>query len=92
MEIIKDKFNNLIEEKEEIKKEIRHRMLGYVTAAFGLVAGLAWNDAIKSLIRYLFPLEKDSLLAKFVYAGLMTVVLVLITVYLSKFLGRKEEK
>ncbi|HLD34421.1 MAG TPA: DUF5654 family protein, partial [Patescibacteria group bacterium] len=33
-----------------VKQEIRNKVAGYIVAAFGLVAGLAWNDAIKALI------------------------------------------
>ncbi|MEK7090715.1 MAG: DUF5654 family protein [Patescibacteria group bacterium] len=73
-----------------LRKEIREKIFTYLTAAFGLVAGLAWNDAVKALIEYLFPLNQDSVLAKLIYAVLVTVILVLVTVYLLKFL-RKEE-
>ena len=73
-----------------LRKEIREKIFTYLTAAFGLVAGLAWNDAVKALIEYLFPVNQDSGLAKLIYAVLVTVILVLVTVYLLKFL-RKEE-
>lgn len=77
----------------EIKKEIKQRVTGYITAAFGLVAALAWNEAIKSLIEYFFPMDKNTILAKFIYAGLMTLVLVIIAVYLVRLLkGPEEEK
>jgi len=52
------------------------------------VAGLAWNEAIKALIEYLYPLDKNSLLAKFVYAALITIIVVVFTTYLF---GSKEE-
>ncbi len=32
-----------------MKKEVIDKLAALVTAAFGLVAALAWNDAIKSL-------------------------------------------
>ena len=73
----------------KIKEELSNRTLGYVTAAFGLVAGLAWNEAIKSLIEFLFPFNAGSILAKFIYALVLTIVLVVITYYLSKVLKRK---
>ena len=77
-------------ELEEIRAQAKKQALGYIVAAFGLVAGLAWNEAIKSLIEYLFPLAQNTLLAKFGYAILITAVVVTITVYLSTLL--KDEK
>jgi len=66
-------------------------VLGYITAGFGLVAGLAWNEAIKSLIEYLFPLNRDTMTAKFVYAFLITIILVIISIYLARILNDEEE-
>ncbi|MBI4085443.1 MAG: hypothetical protein HY432_03000 [Candidatus Liptonbacteria bacterium] len=64
--------------------------MGYIGAAFGLVAGLAWNDAIKALIEYLFPFSQTTILAKFLYAALITIVVVIILQYLEKFLNPEE--
>ncbi|MEK7565322.1 MAG: DUF5654 family protein [Patescibacteria group bacterium] len=74
----------------EIRQEIREKTLGYIVTALGLVAGLAWNEAIKASIEYTFPLTKDTIQAKFVYAGVMTVIIGLLTYALSKFLGSKK--
>ena len=75
----------------EIRQEIREKTLGYIVTALGLVAGLAWNEAIKASIEYTFPLTKDTIQAKFVYAGVMTVMIGLITYILSKFLGSSKK-
>lgn len=90
MEIIKTKLNNLKEDSEEIRKQVRKQTLGYILAGFGLVAGLAWNEAIKSLIEYLFPVKQNTLLAKFIYAILITLVIVILSGYLTKLLGEKD--
>jgi len=79
-------------ESANLKKEFNKKLVSYITAGFGLVAGLAWNEAIKSLIEYFFPLEKNTMLAKFSYAFLITVILVTITIYLTKILIKEEEK
>lgn len=79
-------IQKLREQSEELRKETRERTLGYLLAAFGLVAGLAWNDAIKALIEYLFPLSQNSLKAKFGYAFLITIVVVVVTTYLNRML------
>ncbi len=68
----------------ELKKEVRERTVGYIVAALGLVAGLAWNDAVKSLIEYFFPLQQNTVFAKFLYALFITFVIVLVSIYLTR--------
>ncbi|PIR92919.1 hypothetical protein COT99_03685 [Candidatus Falkowbacteria bacterium CG10_big_fil_rev_8_21_14_0_10_43_10] len=75
----------------KLQKEFRERILGYIIGAFGLVASLAWNDAITAMIEKIFPLGKDTIVAKFIYAFVMTVVLVIIAVYLVKLLKKDGE-
>jgi septation ring formation regulator EzrA len=87
---INTKIEKLKENGKEIKKEIWQQTISYIIAAFGLVAGLAWNEAIKALIDYLFPLGENTLLAKFIYAISMTLIVVIITIYLMKFSSRKK--
>jgi len=70
--------------KSELKMQIRERTAGYLTAALSLVAGLAWNDAIKSLIEILFPLDTSGILIKFVYAITITTIVVIVSTYLLK--------
>lgn len=72
------------EESEELRREVRKRTVTYITAALGLVVGLAWNEAIKAVIEYLFPLSQNTMAAKLIYAAVMTIVLVLVTVYIFK--------
>lgn len=86
----KEVFESVRRETAEVKREARKQTAQYLLAAFGLVAGLAWNEAIKTFIETLFPLEKDSLLAKFVYALLITLVVVLVSVYLARLMKGKE--
>ncbi len=83
-------LDKIKKETEVIKKEIRERILTFVGAAFGFVVGLAWNDAIKSLIEYIFPLGKGTLLIKFIYALAVTLLMAVVMVYAARFL--KEEK
>jgi len=78
-------------ESEKIRQEVKKRTLGYIIAGLGLVVGLAWNDAIKNLIEYLFPLSKNTLLVKFLYAFVITILLAIIAYYLSK-LAEEEKK
>lgn len=77
---------------ENIKKEIKEKTIGYLLAAFGFVAGLAWNEAVKSLIDQVFPKSSNSVLIKFVYAIIVTIFIVIITAYLLKFSGKSDKK
>ncbi|MDP3778439.1 MAG: DUF5654 family protein [bacterium] len=72
----------------KLRTEIRERTLGYMLAAFGLVAGLAWNDAIQTLIAYLYPRPENTLPAKFMYAVIISVVVVLLSVSMSRLFHR----
>lgn len=68
-------------------------MVGYIVGAFGLVAGLAWNDAIKAFIEYYFPIQSGgALLPKLFYAVAITIVVVVLSTYLVKIAKIDEKK
>jgi len=77
---------------KKLRREIKEKTTGYILAALGFVVGLAWNDAIKASIEYLFPLNKDSILAKLMYAFLVTIIIVLATIYFVKSTETETEK
>lgn len=57
-------------------------MLGY---ALSLVAALAWNDAIQSLIRAVFPKESaSSITIKFIYAIIITLLAVMFIFFINR--------
>lgn len=85
-------MSKLKEEAQRIRKEVQQRTMSYIVAALGFVAGLAWNDAIKSLIEYLFPLSQNSVRIKLIYAILITTIVVLISLYTVKLLDEEKEK
>src|SRR3989344_6013881 len=89
MGAITSKIKKIKEEQEIIRKEAIEKTIGYILAAFGLVAGLAWNEAIKALIDTFFPLDKNGLIIKFVYAVLVTVIVVAVTII---FVGKKDKE
>lgn len=68
----------------ELEREVREKTLGYIITSFGLVAGLAWNDAIKAFIDRFFSDPGSGLKAKFLYAAVLTVVVVAVSLYLSR--------
>lgn len=63
---------------KNLKLEIFEKMSDLITAGLGLVAALAWNEAIQKLFKAIFG-EQSSLAAMFSYAVLITVIIVLIT-------------
>lgn len=75
---------------QTIRAQTKEKIVTLATAAFGIVAALAWNEAIQSLFAVLFPKE-DDLTGKFVYAVLVTVVVVVLSVYLSKVSKEKKD-
>jgi len=90
--MLKNGLEKIKQEGRDLRNEFRERTLSYVLAGFGLVAGLAWNEAIKTGIEYLFPMKANNILAKLIYAILITALLVIISIYLSRLLKSKEEK
>ncbi|MCR4322951.1 MAG: DUF5654 family protein [Candidatus Azambacteria bacterium] len=78
------------EKKISVREQVRTQTVGYIATAFGLVAGLAWNDAIKAFIENIFPLGTGTMWAKFVYAVIITVFVVVITRYLLRIVNKKQ--
>ncbi len=59
------------------RSSLKNQSFGYILGAFGFVAGLAWNDAVKSLIDFVFPLGTNGLFLKFLYAIVVTILVVI---------------
>lgn len=74
---------------QELRDETRERTLSYIIGGFGLVAGLAWNEVVGTLIETIFPTTQNSLLAKFLYAIGMTVILVVAVIALNRLLKKR---
>lgn len=75
---------------EEIKQlpiAIIQNMIVLATSGFGLVVALAWNELIKTTIEYyLAPVlgVGGGIISLFIYAMVVTVLAVLVTMQLSK--------
>lgn len=67
-----------------MKKEVIEKLAQLVTAAFGLVAALAWNDAIKALFAEGGALEFMSQGGPWVYAVVVTIIAVFATIWIGK--------
>lgn len=62
-----------------MSKDYLNKLTQLITAAFGLAAGLAWNSAIQDLIAIFLPKQTNSIIGKFVYAIVLTLVAVWVT-------------
>jgi len=71
------------QEKERFSEKFKTTMLTLVVSAFGFVAALSWNDAIKSSIETLIP-PADSVAYKFLAAIIATAIAVAATYFVSK--------
>lgn len=71
------------EKPTSVKQEILDKIAALVAAAFGLVAALAWNDAIKALFRELFGTQ-DQVGPMVGYALVVTVIAVIITLFVAR--------
>ena len=73
--------------KQELNKIITTLILG----GLGLVAALAWNEAIQSLFSLFLP-EESGLIGKFVYAIIVTLIVVAVSMRLRKVVGEEKEQ
>jgi len=76
---------------KSLRLEILEKIFQLATAGFGLVAALAWNDAIQEMFKEIFGTQ-STILAKFIYALLITVLVVLITYKMGNVVNRLKEQ
>jgi hypothetical protein len=82
--------NGALKELKRAKREFKKKTITLILGGFGLVAALAWNEAIKSLFETFFPKKSNALIGKFVYALIITFVVVFLSLQLKKI--SEEEK
>ena len=70
-----------------MKREVIEKLAALLTAAFGLVAALAWNDTIKAIFAQLFG-PQSTIWAMLIYAVVVTIIAVWATIKI----GRAAEK
>lgn len=70
-----------------MKKEVIEKLAALITAAFGLVAALAWNGAIKAIFLKVFG-DSEGLGPMLIYAILVTIIAVLATIWIAKAANR----
>lgn len=78
-------IKQLRKETAQVRNKVREVSATYIASGLGIVVGLSWNEAIKSGIAYLYPESSGgSLLAKFVYAFILTIIVVFVTAYIIR--------
>ena len=70
-----------------MKAEILDKIAALLTAAFGLVAALAWNGAIRAIFEAVFG-TADSITVMLVYAVVVTIIAVLVTIWIARAVKR----
>ncbi len=66
-----------------MQKEVIEKIAALITAAFGLVAALAWNEAIQEIFRLVFG-EQSGVWAMIFYAVVVTIIAVLVTIWIGR--------
>jgi Family of unknown function (DUF5654) len=84
----------VVKRSSRFSKEVVATMISLATAAFGVVAALAWNSAITTVFQRYYPLPGTPLIpagrisALFVYAVVVTLVGVIVIVILGRLAAR----
>ena len=79
------------EQKLKITSAVKERTVTLILAGFGLVAALAWNDAIQALFKEIFGEAPSSVVAKFGYALIITAIVTIVSIRLSSASDRDKK-
>jgi polyferredoxin len=79
---------------KQLHLAVLKQMLVLATSGFGLVAALAWNNAIQELVAlYIKPyFPKGGFISLLVYAIIITIIAVIVTINLSRLIEKLEKK
>jgi hydrogenase-4 membrane subunit HyfE len=73
-----------------MKKEVLEKMAALLTAAFGLVAALAWNGAILAIFKAIFG-TSETIPALLAYAVIVTIIAVMVTIWIARAAEKAKE-
>ena len=80
---------------KKLRQELLKQMVTLSTAGFGLVAALAWNDAIQAFVaEYIdkYISVGSGIISRFIYAVVITSFAVFVTYQLTKISGEEKEE
>lgn len=71
-------------------RELIQQLITLSTSAFGLAAALAWNETIQQTVKeFIEPrIPGSGILSRFIYASIVTILGVIITIQLSRLASR----
>ena len=90
-----EKIENKTSAQKRLHIEVMRQIATLATSGFGLIAALAWNNVIQDLVdnyikKYL-P-QGSGIISLLVYAIIITILAVVITMQLSKLLAKLENR
>jgi hypothetical protein len=71
----------------EMNSQVGETIATLVTTAFGLIAALAWNDAIKAIIVQ-FIGAGNGIMGLLIYAVLITIIAVIATILIARVIAK----
>lgn len=76
-----------------LKDEVLTQIAALLTAAFGLIAALAWNGAIQTIFLEVFGTQ-ESIAAQLSYAITVTIIAVIVIIWIARAVAhaKGEEK
>lgn len=77
----------IVKKVERVNSAVAEKMTALIIAAFGLVAALAWNEAIKAIFTRVFG-SAEGLGPMLTYAIVVTVIAVVVTLVIGKIAQR----
>lgn len=72
---------------KEVKSQVLENISILITTAFGLIAALAWNEAIKALITE-FIGKGNGITGLFIYAIIITLLAIIVTIVIGKLIAK----
>lgn len=79
------------EEPKPLRVEILDKLAALVTAAFGLVAALAWNEAIKTIFKEVFG-TSETVGPMLIYAIVVTIIAVILTIVVARAASKAKSR
>ena len=77
--------------KERLHIQVIEKISALLTAAFGFIAALSWNNAITALFTGIFG-TPNALIPDLIYAIIVTVIAVVVTIWVSRIADTAKEK
>ena len=74
--------------KTDIGKQVRERIAALLTAAFGLIAALAWNGAIRAIFARIFG-TAETVVGMLTYAIVVTIIAVIATIIIARSIAKQ---